>query len=111
LTFKEGIENYNGNADINKRIEVYTYNNPLKDLSEFKPNFYDLLPNTRWTRSDLEPRLLLYRIEGLPGCPTRPIFLLQFKIFKIGITTKTGGARKLVSTKYRNGNVPITLTL
>jgi hypothetical protein len=44
LTFKEWIENYNDNEDINKRIEVYTYNNPLKDLSEFKPNFYDLLP-------------------------------------------------------------------
>ena len=43
LTFKEGIENSNGNEDINKRIEVYTYNNPLTALSEFKPNFYDLL--------------------------------------------------------------------
>jgi CheY-like chemotaxis protein len=43
LTFKEGIENSNGNEDINKRIEVYTYNNPLIALSEFKPNFYDLL--------------------------------------------------------------------
>jgi len=43
LTFKEGIENSNGNQDINKRIEVYTYNNPLTALSEFKPNFYDLL--------------------------------------------------------------------
>ena len=43
LTFKKGIENSNGNEDINKRIEVYTYNNPLTALSEFKPNFYDLL--------------------------------------------------------------------
>lgn len=43
LTFKEGIENSNGNEDINKRIEVYTYNNSLTALSEFKPNFYDLL--------------------------------------------------------------------
>jgi DNA-binding response OmpR family regulator len=43
LTFKEGIENSNGNEDINKRIEVYTYNNALTALSEFKPNFYDLL--------------------------------------------------------------------
>jgi DNA-binding response OmpR family regulator len=43
LTFKEGIENSNGNEDINKKIEVYTYNNPLTALSEFKPNFYDLL--------------------------------------------------------------------
>jgi DNA-binding response OmpR family regulator len=36
-----GIEN--NYADHNKRIEVYTYNNPLTALSEFKPNFYDLL--------------------------------------------------------------------
>jgi CheY-like chemotaxis protein len=43
LTFKEGIENSNGNEDINKRIGVYTYNNPLIVLSEFKLNFYDLL--------------------------------------------------------------------
>jgi DNA-binding response OmpR family regulator len=43
LTFKEGIENSSGNEDFNKRIEVYTYNNPLTALSEFKPNFYDLL--------------------------------------------------------------------
>ena len=27
----------------NKRIEVYTSNNPVIALSEFKPNFYDLL--------------------------------------------------------------------
>ena len=27
----------------NKRIEVYTSNNPVVALSEFKPNFYDLL--------------------------------------------------------------------
>jgi DNA-binding response OmpR family regulator len=26
-----------------KRFEVYTYNNPLVALSEFKPHFYDLL--------------------------------------------------------------------
>jgi CheY-like chemotaxis protein len=26
-----------------RRIEVYTYNNPVRALSEFKPNFYDLL--------------------------------------------------------------------
>jgi CheY-like chemotaxis protein len=25
------------------RFEVYTYNNPVLALSEFKPNFYDLL--------------------------------------------------------------------
>ena len=27
----------------NRRIEVYTSNNPITALSEFKPDFYDLL--------------------------------------------------------------------
>ena len=40
MTFKAGIED---NAENNKRIEVYTSNNPVVALSEFKPNFYDLL--------------------------------------------------------------------
>jgi DNA-binding response OmpR family regulator len=40
-TFKVGIEDTNKDAD--KRIEVYTSNNPAAALSEFKPNFYDLL--------------------------------------------------------------------
>jgi two-component SAPR family response regulator len=26
-----------------RRFDVYTYNNPITALSEFKPNFYDLL--------------------------------------------------------------------
>jgi CheY-like chemotaxis protein len=39
LTFKSSIEEYYDD----KRFEVYTYNNPLVALSEFKPNFYDLL--------------------------------------------------------------------
>jgi DNA-binding response OmpR family regulator len=43
ITFKAGIENSNNNNDANKRIEVYTSNNPSVALSEFKPNFYDLL--------------------------------------------------------------------
>jgi DNA-binding response OmpR family regulator len=53
LTFKLGIEeacnnytsdeNKNNNNNNNKRIEVYTYNDPLTALSEFKPDFYDLL--------------------------------------------------------------------
>ena len=42
-----GLEGYhygNDNDNNNKtRFEVYTYNNPLEALSEFKPNFYDLL--------------------------------------------------------------------
>src|SRR5947209_3176372 len=42
-TFKAGIEDSNNYNDSDKRIEVYTSNNPLAALSEFKPNFYDLL--------------------------------------------------------------------
>jgi hypothetical protein len=43
LTFKAVIEDSNKNNDVNKRIDVYTSNNPVVALSEFKPNFYDLL--------------------------------------------------------------------
>jgi CheY-like chemotaxis protein len=45
LTFKVGLEEYfDDSNDNNKtRFEVYIYNNPLEVLSEFKPNFYDLL--------------------------------------------------------------------
>jgi len=43
LTFKAAIENSNNDNDANKRIEVYTSNNPITALSEFKPDFYDLL--------------------------------------------------------------------
>jgi CheY-like chemotaxis protein len=44
ITFKAGIEDSNNNDDdANKRIEVYTSNDPVIALSEFKPNFYDLL--------------------------------------------------------------------
>jgi DNA-binding response OmpR family regulator len=42
LTFKVALEeDYHKNDII--RFEIYTYNNPLVALSEFKPNFYDLL--------------------------------------------------------------------
>ena len=41
ITFKVGIED--SNRDANKRIEVYTSNDPVLALSEFKPNFYDVL--------------------------------------------------------------------
>ena len=41
LVFKVGIEDSNTNT--NRKIEVYTSNNPVIALSEFKPNFYDLL--------------------------------------------------------------------
>ena len=43
LTFKEVIEVSNNDNDTNTRIEVYTSNNPILALSDFKPNFYDLL--------------------------------------------------------------------
>jgi CheY-like chemotaxis protein len=43
LTFKKVIEDSNNDVDVNRRIEVYTYNNPVIALSDFKPNFYDLL--------------------------------------------------------------------
>src|SRR5919202_6132797 len=39
LTLKLSLEQNNAN----KRFEVYTYNDPVIALSEFKPNFYDLL--------------------------------------------------------------------
>ena len=42
-TFKVGIEDGNNSADVNKRIEVHTSNDPVLALSEFKSNFYDLL--------------------------------------------------------------------
>jgi CheY-like chemotaxis protein len=42
-TFKAGIEDCNNYNDSDKRIEVHTSNNPAAALSEFKPNFYDLL--------------------------------------------------------------------
>ncbi|MGB8936710.1 MAG: response regulator [Candidatus Nitrosopolaris sp.] len=43
ITFRAVIEESNNNNDVNKRIEVYTSNDPIVALSEFKSNFYDLL--------------------------------------------------------------------
>jgi len=43
MTFRAVIEDSNNDADVNKRIEVQTSNDPVVALSEFKPNFYDLL--------------------------------------------------------------------
>jgi len=40
-TYKAGIED--SNNDANRIIEVHTYDNPVTALSEFKPNFHDLL--------------------------------------------------------------------
>jgi CheY-like chemotaxis protein len=42
-TFKAAIEDSNDGNDANKKIEVYTANDPVVALSEFKQNFYDLL--------------------------------------------------------------------
>jgi CheY-like chemotaxis protein len=42
-TFKAIIEDRNNDGDVNKRIKVYTCNDPVLALSEFKPSFYDLL--------------------------------------------------------------------
>src|SRR5215469_8731192 len=42
VTFKTAIED-NNNTTLTKKIEVHTSNNPVIALSEFKPNFYDLL--------------------------------------------------------------------
>jgi CheY-like chemotaxis protein len=43
LTFGVGLEGYYYRDNDKIRFEVYPYNNPLVALSEFKPNFYDLL--------------------------------------------------------------------
>ena len=46
LTYKVGLEGYhygNDNNNDKTRFEVYTYNSASKALSEFKPNFYDIL--------------------------------------------------------------------
>jgi CheY-like chemotaxis protein len=41
LTFKVGLEGYHHDDKI--RFEIYTYNDPLLALIQFKPHFYDLL--------------------------------------------------------------------
>src|SRR4249919_3163548 len=44
LTFKAGLDgHYYGDGDKKKRFEVFTYNDPLLVVKEFKPQFYDLL--------------------------------------------------------------------
>ena len=42
LTFKAGLDGRYDDGD-KKRFEVYTYNDPLLVMKEFKPHFYDLL--------------------------------------------------------------------
>jgi CheY-like chemotaxis protein len=43
LTFGVGLEGYYYHGDDKSRFEVHPYNNPQVALSQFKPNFYDLL--------------------------------------------------------------------
>ncbi|MGI8833785.1 MAG: response regulator, partial [Nitrososphaeraceae archaeon] len=43
LTFKKGLEAENENSKGKKFFQVFTYNDPLLALAEFKINFYDLL--------------------------------------------------------------------
>lgn len=43
LTFKKGLEAENESSGSTGVFEVYTYNDSLTALSEFKPHFYDLL--------------------------------------------------------------------
>ena len=45
LTFKKGLEAENNKKSYNDNIffEVFTYNDPILALSEFKPDFYDLM--------------------------------------------------------------------
>ncbi len=43
FTYKTRLELYYDDYNNKIRFEIYTYNNPLAALSEFKPNFYDLL--------------------------------------------------------------------
>ena len=43
LTFKRGLEAENEYSSGKIFFQVYAYDDPLLALSEFKPNFYDLL--------------------------------------------------------------------
>jgi CheY-like chemotaxis protein len=43
LTFKKGLESENENSGGKIFFQVFTYNDPLLALAEFKINFYDLL--------------------------------------------------------------------
>jgi CheY-like chemotaxis protein len=43
FTFKKGLEAENEYSSGKIFFQVYTYDDPLLALSEFKPNFYDLL--------------------------------------------------------------------
>ena len=47
MTLKLGLESSNENSDDDNdkkiKFEVYSYTDPVEALSNFKPNFYDLL--------------------------------------------------------------------
>jgi CheY-like chemotaxis protein len=43
MTLKLGLESSNDDDNKKSNFEVYSYTNPVEALSEFKPNFYDLL--------------------------------------------------------------------
>jgi CheY-like chemotaxis protein len=43
LTFKKGLEEENETSGNKVVLQVFSYNNPLLALSEFKTNFYDLM--------------------------------------------------------------------
>jgi CheY-like chemotaxis protein len=43
LTFKKGLEEKNGTSGNKVVLQIFSYNNPLLALAEFKTNFYDLL--------------------------------------------------------------------
>jgi CheY-like chemotaxis protein len=43
FTFVVGLKGYYYDGDEKRRFKIYPYNNPIVALSEFKPNFYDLL--------------------------------------------------------------------
>ena len=47
MTLKIGLESYNDRSDYSDKkkikFEVYSYTDPVEALSNFKPNFYDLL--------------------------------------------------------------------
>jgi CheY-like chemotaxis protein len=43
LTFKKGLEEENETSGNKIVLQVFSYNNPLLALSEFKTNFYDLM--------------------------------------------------------------------
>ena len=38
-----GLEEYYPNTNDQRKFEVYTYNDPVLVLKEFKPHFYDLM--------------------------------------------------------------------